>query len=253
LTSGEPTGLTPTVSFSPSLVEHEKSKRSATTPSNISRLAQSPESEINTTHFSMSESVSRVENINENTINMPKNSVSIEAISPGSWLNRSSESEKKSPSTERNHPPTLSKSEYFSNPDIRLLQQMSDMELKNIPKFSVFRPGVGRIEWEGDTDVRGLDLDKIVKIEGNAVDVYENLSDTEKPPVGQKLNKSAIILLHNIFPKANASAKKRKEFIDKLRKCCEDSSSEFLDYDPVAGDWVFRVFHFSRYGLGDFK
>ena len=115
----------------------------------------------------------------------------------------------------------------------------------------MFRPDIGRIEWEGDTDVRSLDLDSLIIIEKKSVEVYADVPEEEKPPVGKGLNKPAIILLHNIFPKKRNSTQDRIEFENKLKSVCSENGSEYLDYDHSSGDWVFRVLHFSRYGLCD--
>eukprot|EP01041_Mallomonas_annulata_P003522 gene3522-7007_t len=284
--SSSPTGLTPTVSFSPSLNGHSSSNQNhhhhdhvTSTPSsssNVFRLAQSSSppgtgtTALNPSHITMSEST-MLSQTNENissSLSSPPPSVSFNgyqtsttatATSPGAWLRHRQREELSAEknttavnsSSHSSYVPILTKPGYFTNPDIKLLQQMNSSELKSIPKFAILRPNIGRIEWEGETDIRGLNLDEIVKIEQGSVDVYEDTSESEKPPVGQGLNKSAIILLQNIFPKENISTKKRLEFVDKLQKCCVNAGSEFLDYDSETGDWVFRAAHFSRYGLGD--
>lgn len=37
----------------------------------------------------------------------------------------------------------------------------------------------------------------------------------------------------------------------KLRRVCEKHDMRFVDYRPETGSWVFRVDHFSKYGLND--
>jgi nuclear pore complex protein Nup98-Nup96 len=129
---------------------------------------------------------------------------------------------------------------------------MSSKELTHVKNFSVYRPNIGKIEWDGETDVRGLDLDLIVNIEKRGVEVYDS-DDAAliKPPMGYGLNKSGIIYLDDIYPQEGSTLQKRNSFIDKLRKICEKSGSEFIDYSLTTGQWIFRVQHFSRYGLDD--
>jgi len=251
--TGESTGLTPAYNFSPPLA--------STTPTHLSRLASTPRTESHEVNMSLSEARQRSgsqSNRLDDTgaIGTQASPIALDQYSSPRDLSRPEPSEKRSAEDSprerelQQTPPTLTAPGYYTNPDMSQLQSMSALELKYVPKFAVFRPNVGRIEWEGDTDVRGLDLDRLVRIEAGSVDVYEGVEE-EKPTVGKGLNKSAVVLLHNIFPKSSASAKKRAEFEDKLRKCCEESGSEFLDYDAESGDWVFRVKHFSRYGLAD--
>jgi hypothetical protein len=42
---------------------------------------------------------------------------------------------------------------------------MTDQELASVTNFKVIRDGFGEIQWEGRTDVRGLNLDELVFIE----------------------------------------------------------------------------------------
>jgi hypothetical protein len=150
---------------------------------------------------------------------------------------------------EEGSPPVLTKMGYFTSPDLSVLHSMSPDELASIFRFTVFRPHIGSIEWEGNTDIRDLNLDDIVEIEPKMVAVYDD--DDRKPPVGRGLNKPAIVTLCDIFPSENASADKKLRFEERLRKDCQKRGAEFLDYSPATGEWTFRTLHFSRYGLDD--
>jgi nuclear pore complex protein Nup98-Nup96 len=129
---------------------------------------------------------------------------------------------------------------------------MSSHDLSRVANFAVYRPNIGKIEWEGETDVRGLDLDAIVDIEKRGVEVYESDEALRlKPPVGCGLNKPAVVTLYHILPAEGASAQKKAQFEGKLRGICERNESEFVDYEATSGQWTFRVQHFSKYGLDD--
>lgn len=145
-------------------------------------------------------------------------------------------------------PPKLERPGYFTIPDMSVLQKMSSAELSSIRSFCVYKPNVGRIQWEGITDVRGLDLDKIVRIEKKEVFVYEN--DTS-PAVGTELNKDAIITLYAVYPKEGSSENKKIQYVQKLKDFCQMNDAEFIDYSLQSGEWVFSVKHFSRYGIDD--
>jgi nuclear pore complex protein Nup98-Nup96 len=60
-----------------------------------------------------------------------------------------------------------------------------------VENFSVGREGYGNICFTSETDVMGLDLDSIVFIVRKAVEVYPD--GTDKPQVGEGLNKPAVV------------------------------------------------------------
>ena len=144
--------------------------------------------------------------------------------------------------------PVLTRAGYFTCPDISVLQKYSSKELSKVRQFTVFRPNFGKIEWIGETDVRNLDLDHIVKIEKKEVFVYEDVTPVAE---GEELNKPAVVTLHNVFPKEGSTEKKKAEFYRKLQDFCESNEADFISYDRNTGDWVFGVKHFSRYGIAD--
>jgi nuclear pore complex protein Nup98-Nup96 len=144
--------------------------------------------------------------------------------------------------------PKLERAGYFTSPDISILQKMSRSELSQVRNFTVFRPNIGKIEWEGNTDIRGLDLDQIVKIERKEVFVYEYI---DAPDQGKGLNKPATITFYNVLPNPPISEEKRQQYVIRLRDFCERNDAAFLSYDAETGQWSFAVKHFSRYGLDD--
>jgi nuclear pore complex protein Nup98-Nup96 len=112
-------------------------------------------------------------------------------------------------------------------------------ELKRVRNFSVSN-SFGKIEFGGETDVTGLNLDEIVKIEDKAVTVYPD-ETTPKPPVGQGLNKPAVVHLYNCQPKKDMPL---DVYEDKIRKMCERRGSEFVSWSRRNFEWVFKVPHF---------
>jgi hypothetical protein len=144
-----------------------------------------------------------------------------------------------------------------------LLTIRNEEECSSITNFTVIRPGYGKIEWLGNTDIRNLQLSKIITIQKREVFVYE---DIPSPPIGEELNKPAKITLYNIFPKGMTAApsstvsgkkglnteeeeKAIQALIEKLQKFCISNDSHFLSYEKESGEWSFLVKHFSRYGF----
>ena len=83
--------------------------------------------------------------------------------------------------------------------------------------------------------------------------------DSNKPPLGDGLNKRAQVTLDKVWP----MDKTKKEPIvspgkladlnyeDKLQRACNKLGAKFVEYRPETGSWVFKVEHFSKYGLDD--
>lgn len=143
-------------------------------------------------------------------------------------------------------PPTLSKdSGYVTSPDISVLREMDSNELRHVYHFTILHPKFGKIVWDDDCDLTGLDLDDIISMEQNSVSVYEG--SVEKPEVGEGLNKPAVITLYNVRPIGDGGV---EQFISAvLKPACLKDDADFISYDEQSFEWTFRVFHFSRYGL----
>ncbi|XP_044476542.1 nuclear pore complex protein NUP98A-like isoform X2 [Mangifera indica] len=154
--------------------------------------------------------------------------------------------------------PKLRRSDYYTEPRIQELAAKERAEpgySRCVKDFVVGRHGYGSIKFLGETDVRRLDLESLVQFNNREVIVY--MDDSKKPPVGQGLNKPAEVTLLNIkcFDKKTGiqytEGPKIDRYREMLKRKAEDQGAEFLSYDPVKGEWKFRVNHFSEYKLED--
>ena len=78
---------------------------------------------------------------------------------------------------------------------------MTEVQLATLKNFSIARPGYGRISWPGAVDVTRVDFDRDVSITDKEVAVYDTVSTSEKPQVGEKLNRPARVELENVWQK----------------------------------------------------
>ncbi|OIT35661.1 PREDICTED: nuclear pore complex protein NUP96 [Nicotiana attenuata] len=149
--------------------------------------------------------------------------------------------------------PTLQSTDYFTEPclsELAIRELMSPGYCSCVQDFTVGRFGYGFVKFFGETDVRGLDLDRIVTFSRHEVVVYED--ENYKPPVGEGLNKPAeVTLLLKIRSSKNCDVDSSREMVEKLRFRTERQGARFISFNPSNGEWKFSVQHFSRFGLMD--
>lgn len=152
--------------------------------------------------------------------------------------------------------PKLRHADYYTEPRIQELAAKERVEpgyCRRVKNFVVGRHYYGSIKFIGDTDVRRLDLESLIQFNNREVIVY--MDESKKPPVGQGLNKPAEVTLLNIkcFDKKTGQhyteGPRIEKYKEMLKRKAEDQGAEFVSYDPVKGEWKFRVKHFSRYSF----
>ncbi|KAH8381827.1 hypothetical protein KR009_000454 [Drosophila setifemur] len=126
-----------------------------------------------------------------------------------------------------------------------------------VPNFTIGREGYGNVFFGKEFDVAGLNLDEIVHFRNKEIIIYPD--DDNKPPIGQGLNRDAQVTLDQVWPldKSKHEAIKdpqrllEMDWEGKLRRVCDKKDTRFIEFRPETGSWVFRVKHFSKYGLDD--
>ncbi|KAL1809510.1 hypothetical protein ACET3Z_026500 [Daucus carota] len=146
--------------------------------------------------------------------------------------------------------PKLKHSDYFIEPRVEELAIKESFEpgfCSHVKDFVVGHQRYGRIKFFGETDVRQLDVNSHIVFRNH--EVILSMDENKKLPVGQGLNKPAEITLCNIkcFDKAgnqHINGPKVDKYREKLMKKAAEQGAEFVSYDPVQGEWKFRVKHF---------
>ncbi|KAM3955014.1 nuclear pore complex protein Nup98-Nup96-like, partial [Aphomia sociella] len=126
-----------------------------------------------------------------------------------------------------------------------------------VPHLTIGRKNYGNVYYDCEIDVAGLDIDALVHFLNKEVIVYPE--DADKPPVGEGLNRRAIVTLDRIWPRDKTEKRAitdpdrllKMDYEGKLRRVCDKHDTKFIEYRPQTGSWVFRVEHFSKYGLTD--
>lgn len=152
----------------------------------------------------------------------------------------------------------LTRAKYYTIPPLDKLEDyMEDDGSCIVPNFTIGRKGYGNVYFNEPIDIAGLNLDELVHFRHKEVIIYPD--DENKPPVGTELNRKAQITLDQVWPHDKTlheaiKDKERLELMDyesHLRRVCEKHDTRFIEYRPETGSWVFRVDHFSKYGLSD--
>ena len=175
--------------------------------------------------------------------------------------------------------PILKRRDYFTVPSMEILNAMTEEELMNVVDFTVGHYEYGELQWPGVTDVRGLDLDKLVVFKRHVVQVYDDSlvgsPDTDglpyaKPPQGCELNKDTIVSLLGLWPEGSdggglrgadgdttrldppppLTAEALKKFEGELKASVESKHGmEYVSYKVEEGELTFRVNHWTIYGI----
>ncbi|XP_076670713.1 nuclear pore complex protein Nup98-96 isoform X2 [Andrena cerasifolii] len=152
---------------------------------------------------------------------------------------------------------TLKRAGYYTIPTLDKLDDYVCGETCVVPYFTVGRKGYGNVFFPDVFDIFGLNLDEIVHFRHKEVVIYPD--DEKKPPVGQGLNRKAQVTLDRVWPHDKSLHKPITDprrlaamhYEEKLRRVSAKHDTRFLEYRPETGSWVFKVDHFSKYGLSD--
>ncbi|XP_075261662.1 nuclear pore complex protein Nup98-Nup96-like [Convolutriloba macropyga] len=152
----------------------------------------------------------------------------------------------------------LTRPEYFTDPEKRVLDEIVQSTGKCIVEdFTIGRDGYGNVHFPGKTDLTGIDLDEIVHIRRKEITIYPD--DERKPPLGEGLNKRAVVTLDKVWPNDKSTqlpiTSPQKlcvmNYAEKIERSTAKLPAKFIEYRPETGSWVFEVKHFSKYTLAD--
>ncbi|ODV77011.1 uncharacterized protein CANTADRAFT_8178 [Suhomyces tanzawaensis NRRL Y-17324] len=140
---------------------------------------------------------------------------------------------------------------YWCSPNIRELLSLSPEELSNVENFLIGRKGVGQISYDFPVDLTKVLKQADEKKVSLNKHLFKECIQLEKKIIlthgddalGFGMNVPATVTLEGIKPKNET---KTSEFIKYLQN---QKGNEFVTYDPITHVWVFKVKHFSVWGL----
>jgi len=124
--------------------------------------------------------------------------------------------------------PKLTK-DYHTEPSMLKISRMSEDELCHVENFSIYN-NEARVTFEGETDIRGLDLDEIVHLGYRAVEIYPENGKIKIPEAGEGLNKTALIEFYN-WPVPNKYENDIGGYKEKLRNWAASMDAQFKFYE----------------------
>ncbi|KAL3515830.1 hypothetical protein ACH5RR_022732 [Cinchona calisaya] len=147
--------------------------------------------------------------------------------------------------------PKIQSVDYYTKPTIEELaasERAVPGFCGRVKDFVVGRQGYGSMKFLGETDVRGIDLESLIQFNHREVIMYMDAS--KKPPLGQGLNRPAEVTLLNVqcidknTGKSYADGPKVEKYREMLKNKAAELGAEMVSYDPIQGEWTFKVQHF---------
>ena len=135
--------------------------------------------------------------------------------------------------------PVLTKEGYYTVPSTAEIRKLSLDDLKSVRNFTVGHKGVGKVTFLGDSDISGLDLDQLVRIEPKFVELC---TSTVNDPKGKNLNKPSLVFFENVHPLEKTKC--GYGILDRaLKQLCEslEVPAQFVNYDRESGELVMKI------------
>ena len=138
--------------------------------------------------------------------------------------------------------PVLTKEGYYTVPSTAEIRKLSHDDLKSVRNFTVGHKGVGKVTFLGESDISGLDLDQLVRIEPQFVELC---TSTFSDPKGKNLNKPSLVFFENVHPLEKTKC--GYDILDRaLKQLCEslEVPAQFVNYDRESGELVMKIDRF---------
>ncbi|KAG0199390.1 hypothetical protein BGX28_007343 [Mortierella sp. GBA30] len=156
--------------------------------------------------------------------------------------------------------PERPEGEYWMEPPLEKLREMSRAQLQRVEGFKVGLPEYGSVEFLQPVDLTTVPslsaiCGHLVVFDKKVCRVYPD--EHNKPPRGQGLNVPALISLEQCWPLDRTSRepikfdKSSPMYAQHMKRLRRQADTTFVDFTIENGTWTFRVEHFSEYGLTD--
>ena len=146
--------------------------------------------------------------------------------------------------------------EYWMKPSRAEINKLSREQQKSFVGYTVGRQRCGQVTFDEPVDLTTVDLDQVfgglVEINVRKITVYPD--EAIKPPMGKGLNVPSTLRIENSWPRGRdkkspsplTSGPLFEKHIDRLKKVV---NAQYVGYEKDTGTWIFRVPHYTTYGL----
>ncbi|KAK6362997.1 hypothetical protein TWF730_000446 [Orbilia blumenaviensis] len=148
--------------------------------------------------------------------------------------------------------------DYWSIPTVEKLRSMPREKLAAVPDLLVGRKNFGQIRFDQPVDLTAF-ADALGAILGGVITFADRVCTVyppgwDKPSPGKGLNVPATIMLEECYPtdrehKQPIRDPEHPRYQFHLRRLKNIKDTEFVDYLVQDGIWIFKVQHFTTYGL----
>ncbi|KAL8800488.1 MAG: hypothetical protein Q9182_005160 [Xanthomendoza sp. 2 TL-2023] len=145
---------------------------------------------------------------------------------------------------------------YYMKPSLEEVAKMSFEQKKRVPDVCIGREGCGFVIFDRPVNLNEVPMDRLfgdlAQIDLRTLTIYPDA--VTKPSIGKGLNVPSTIHLTNSWPRAKdrktplyeKSGRRFNLHVERLRRV---KDTEFISYDKDTGVWIFKVDHFTTYGL----
>jgi hypothetical protein len=131
--------------------------------------------------------------------------------------------------------PTLTRRGYSTIPSYSEICRMTPEQLRRVQNFTIQNEW-GRITFFDQTDITGLNLDKILIIDRANIEVYP--AGTEKPARGQGLNRPAEVTFFNYGLKERRNL---ETFIERFKQKAANQGAIYIGHDLAADTMTISI------------
>lgn len=145
--------------------------------------------------------------------------------------------------------------EYWIRPSWEEISRMPREQAANYRGLQVGRQGCGFVTFDAPVNLKSLPpkdelFGTIINIGVRSITVYPESS--AKPARGQGLNVPSTLTIENSWPRARGKPEAFSSgpvFEKHVKRLKTIHNTKFVSYDVNTGVWVFKVDHYTRYGL----